>query len=242
MNGNGGTTAVPEKVTAVQVPRSRGGWALYPAVKELFDFALALCGSLLLLIPLAVLALLVMIIDPGNPIYVQKRVGRNGEVLPVVKLRSMKIGADNLKNTLTPEQLAEYRQEYKLEDDPRLIGYKDSGSWKTCFGAFLRRTSLDELPQIVWNICIKRNMSLVGPRPILQEELERHYTAEEQKRLLSVKPGLTGYWKAYAGNDATYGTGARQRMELYYVDHCSLGLDLRILAATVVGALTGRGT
>ena len=210
----------------------------YLVVKRCFDVLSSLSVSVVLLIPLAVLALLVVVKDFGNPFYVQKRVGQNGKELRMAKLRSMKRGADNLENMLTPEQLAEYHREYKLQDDPRLIGYKKPGDSTKCFGGFIRKASLDELPQIVWNICIKGDMSVVGPRPILQEELEKHYTPEQQKLLLSAKPGLTGYWQAYARNNATYETGERQRMELYYVQNRSLRLDFRILFATV-GAVIG---
>lgn len=214
---------------------------LYLAVKRCFDFAASMCVSIVLLIPLMILALLVMIKDAGNPFYVQKRVGKGGKELRIVKFRSMKKGADNLEKMLTPEQLEEYRREYKLEDDPRLLGWEKPGDGKNCFGAMIRRTSLDELPQIVWNICIKGNMSVVGPRPILRDELKEYYTPEQQAMLLSVKPGLTGYWQAYARNNATYETGERQQMELYYVQNQSLRLDIKILFATVGAVLKERG-
>ena len=84
-------------------------------------------------------------------------------------------------------------------------------------------------------------MSLVGPRPILKEELAQHYTSEEQKALLSVKPGLTGDWQAYARNAACYENGERQQMELYYVKNRSFGLDLKILFRTVVAVITKAG-
>jgi lipopolysaccharide/colanic/teichoic acid biosynthesis glycosyltransferase len=142
---------------------------------------------------------------------------------------------------LTPEQLEEYRREYKLEDDPRLIGYKKPGDGSKCFGAFIRRTSIDELPQILFNICLRGNMSVVGPRPILRDELTENYTPAEQRALLSVKPGLTGYWQAYARNNATYESGERQHMELYYVKNASFLMDLKIIFATVGSVLKGSG-
>lgn len=219
----------------------RSGTKLYLVVKRCFDFLSSFCVSVMLLLPLAILALTVVIKDFGSPFYAQKRVGMHGKDLFVLKLRSMKKGADNLEKMLTPEQLEEYRKEYKLEDDPRLIGHQKPGDSKRCFGGMIRKSSLDELPQILWNICLKGNMSVVGPRPILREEMEANYTEQEQKLLLSVKPGLTGYWQAYARNDATYETGERQRMELYYVHNCSVGLDIKILFATVAAVLKGRG-
>lgn len=205
---------------------------IYEIVKRCFDFISSLCVSIVLVIPMAVVALVIVAKDPGNPFYMQKRVGKDGKDMHILKFRSMKVGADNLEKMLTPEQLAQYKKEYKLDDDPRLIGYRKTGDGKKCFGAFIRRTSLDELPQIVWNICIKGNMSVVGPRPILPDELAENYTPEEQKLFLSVKPGLTGYWQAYARNNATYDTGERQRMELYYARNASFWLDIKIILAT----------
>ena len=233
------TVALLEREAAAEQKRS--GTKAYLIVKRCFDFFSSFCVSVMLLLPMAVLALTVVLKDSGSPFYAQKRVGMHGKDLFVMKLRSMRKGADNLEKMLTPEQLAQYRKEYKLEDDPRLIGYQKPGDSKRCFGGMIRRTSLDELPQILWNICVKGNMSVVGPRPILREELETNYTKQEQALLLSVKPGLTGYWQAYARNDATYETGERQRMELYYVHNCSIGLDIKILFATVVAVLKGRG-
>lgn len=205
----------------------------YLVIKRCFDFVAALIASVILLVPMALLCAWVAAIDFGNPFYVQQRVGQHGKKLPMVKIRSMKRGADDVKRTLTPAQLEEYYKEYKLKDDPRLIGWRKTGDGARCAGAVIRRTSLDELPQIFWNILIRGNMSIVGPRPILRDELNKHYTPQEQQLLLSVKPGLTGYWAAYARNNATYESGERQRMELYYVQHQSIWLDLRIMFATV---------
>lgn len=202
-------------------------------VRRCFDLACSLCASILLFIPMLIISVMIMMKDPGNPFYIHKRVGRNGESIGVLKFRSMKLGADNLEKMLTDEQLKEYKQEYKLKDDPRLIGYKHPGDGEKCFGAVLRRTSIDELPQIVYNILLKGNMSVVGPRPILEDELKEHYTDEQRDMLLSVKPGLTGYWQAYARSNATYETGRRQEMELYYIANRSFFLDLKIILKTI---------
>lgn len=222
----------------IQYPKRRRG---YLVLKRCFDFVASVCVSLLLMIPMGILALIIMMKDRGNPFYVQKRVGQDGKEIGVLKFRSMKKGADHLENMLTPAQLEQYKKEYKLDDDPRLIGYKNPGDGDKCFGAVIRRSSLDELPQIVWNICIRGNMSVVGPRPILYEELVENYTLEEQKMLLSVKPGLTGYWQAYARNNATYETGERQRMELYYARNASVLLDIKIVLHTVWAVLNKSG-
>ncbi|MBE6603583.1 MAG: sugar transferase [Ruminococcaceae bacterium] len=209
--------------------------------KRLADIAVALPLTLLSLPVGVLLGLLILLRDPGNPFYCQRRVGRDGKVLTILKFRTMKRHSDEVERVLSPEALAIYRREYKLMDDPRLIGYRKEGDGSRCFGAILRRTSLDELPQLWWNVLLRGNMSLVGPRPILKEELEQHYTSEEQKALLSVKPGLTGYWQAYARNAACYENGERQQMELYYVKNRSFGLDLKILFRTVVAVITKAG-
>lgn len=212
--------------------KPRGG-VVYLFVKRVFDFLSSLIVSILLLPLMLALGIVVFIKDPGSVFYRQKRVGYKGKELKVFKFRSMRKGAENLEKMLTPEQLEEYRKEYKLADDPRLIGYKKSGDGSKCFGAKLRRSSLDELPQILFNICILGNMSVVGPRPLLQEEIEKYYTPEEQELFKSVKPGLTGYWQAYARNNVTYQTGERQKMELYYIRNRTIGLDLKIIFKTI---------
>lgn len=213
----------------------------YILSKRMFDFISSLIVSLVLLIPMVVIAVIIILKDHGSPFYMQRRVGKNGEEIKIAKFRTMRVGADKLENMLTPAQLEEYKKEFKLKDDPRLIGYKKPGDGSKCFGARLRQMSLDELPQILWNICIKGNMSVVGPRPILREELDRYYTPEQRKLLLSFKPGLTGYWQAYARNNAMYEDGKRQEMELYYAEHASSWLDIKIIFATIGAVLRKSG-
>lgn len=227
------------------LPKKRKGFFYfwYLVIKRIFDFVSALLVSIIILIPMIFVALIVMIKDFGSPFYGQTRVGKKGKKLKVWKFRSMKKGADNLEKMLTPEQYAEYLKEYKLDDDPRLIGYKKAGDGQNgkCFGAKIRRTSIDELPQIFFNICILGNMSVVGPRPMLDDELNKYYTPEQKALLLTAKPGLTGYWQAYARNNATYTSGERQKMELYYIQHRSLWLDLKIIFKTFFGVIKGNG-
>lgn len=213
----------------------------YRVVKRVFDFVAALCVSVVILIPFTLVALIISLKDHGSPFYKQKRVGKSGQALYIWKFRSMKKGADNLEDMLTPEQLEEYKKEYKLDDDPRLIGYRKPGDSKKCFGGMIRSMSIDELPQIIFNICILGNMSVIGPRPILEDELTENYTPAEQKTLLSVKPGLTGYWQAYARNDVGYEDHKRQNMELYYVKNQSILLDIKILFKTVISVLKKQG-
>ena len=220
--------------------RRRPGW-VYAFLKRMADIFLSFFLTVLFL-PVSLLTALLIFARTGhNPFFLQGRMGRNGKIIKVLKFRTMRQDAADLSLVLSPEELALYRQEYKLGDDPRLIGYRRPGDGTRCFGAILRRTSIDELPQLFFNILLLGNMSLVGPRPILRDELQKHYTPEEQKAFLSVKPGLTGFWQAYARNEACYSDGQRQWMELYYVAHQSVGLDIRILFRTVVAVLTKAG-
>jgi lipopolysaccharide/colanic/teichoic acid biosynthesis glycosyltransferase len=175
-----------------------------------------------------VLSILIRAEDKGPIFYQHWRIGKDGEPIGVYKFRSMKVGADRLENMLTEEQLEIYKREFKLDDDPRI----------TRVGKFIRKTSLDELPQFL-NI-LKGEMSFVGPRPIVKDEL-LNYTESEREKLLSVKPGLTGYWQAYARNHATYESGMRQQMELYYIDHACVLLDIKIFFKTVVTVLKRDG-
>ncbi len=211
------------------------------AAKRLLDVMLALILTAVTA-PVALIAvLLIVAFDLGNPFYCQRRVGKGGEEFILLKFRTMRKNADHVVESLTPEELELYRREYKLSEDPRLIGYRREGDGKRCLGALLRRTSIDEIPQLWWNVLICGNMSLVGPRPVLREELDAHYSKEEQEAVLSVKPGVTGYWQAYARNRACYENGERQKMELYYVENRSFWLDIRILFRTVVAVIAKTG-
>ena len=138
----------------------------------------------------------------------------------------MRVDADDIFEGFSKEQKEMFYRDFKLEEDPRITG----------IGNFLRKSSLDELPQL-FNI-LKGDLSLVGPRPVVEEELEKY--GMYKKKFLSVKPGLTGYWQANGRNLINYENG-RKEMELYYIDHQSIGLDLKILAQTVFAVIKGRG-
>lgn len=201
---------------------------IYPAIKRVLDVTLSLVAMAVLLPVFLVVAVLVKL-DGGPIFYAQTRVGRNGKPFRVYKFRSMKPGAERLEDFLTPEELAEYRKEYKLVKDPRV----------SKVGGFLRKSSLDELPQML-NI-IKGDMSLVGPRPLLESELKGNYTQEQRQQLLSVRPGLTGYWQAMSRNESSYITGQRQQQELYYIGRVSFLMDLKIVFMTVKRVFSGKG-
>ena len=225
----------------VQQPVQVKKKTVYAFIKRFADIILSLLASIILLIPIAVVSIVIMVKDPGSPFYVHTRVGKNHKPIKILKLRSMRKNADRLEDMLTPGQMEEYKREYKLRDDPRLIGWKKPGDGSRCFGAKIRQWSIDEVLQIPYNILLKADMSLVGPRPIMENELQENYTSEQQRLLLSVKPGLTGFWQAYARNDAMYEDGKRQRMELWYVQNRSLWLDIKILFATVKAVLRKSG-
>jgi len=166
--------------------------------------------------------------NDGPIFFVHERVGLNGKPVRIYKFRSMRTGSEDLEAELNDEDLEKYYQEFKLKNDPRI----------TETGHKLRRISADELPQLI-NV-IQGNMSLVGPRPVTVEEL-KFYSEDEKAKLLSVKPGITGYWQVNARNDATYQSGKRQQMELYYVENRSLLMDLGILLKTPVAVIRKRG-
>ena len=196
----------------------------YHIVKRIFD-VLASAVLLVVLLPLfLVISIVVYVGDPGQVIYGHIRIGKNGKPFKMWKFRSMYMDSDKIIERLSPEQKQQYYTEFKIDNDPRV----------TPVGDFLRKTSLDELPQLVNVLC--NEMSLVGPRPLIESEVHTYY-ADTYETLLSVKPGITGYWQAYARNNATYESGERQRMEMYYVSHASLGLDVKILLKTVVSVL-----
>lgn len=209
-----------------KAPR-RGGKG-YLFFKRTFDIVSSGIALLLLSWLFLILAIAVKCSDGGSVFYRHKRVGKGGKDIFIPKFRSMKRNADQLEHTLTPEQLEQYRREYKIDNDPRV----------TKVGHFLRRTSLDELPQL-WSI-FKGDLSVVGPRPLMREEVEAKY-GEDAEKLLSVKPGLIGWWAANGRSNCTYESGERQKLELYYVDHCSAAFDLKIMFKTIGSVLRGDG-
>ena len=191
----------------------------YECIKRIFDLVVSLAAIVVLSPVLLVIALAIRLEDRGPILYCAQRVGRHGKAITVYKFRSMRMHADRLEDMLTPEELEEYKKNYKLEHDPRI----------TKVGAFLRKTSLDELPQL-FNI-FAGTLSLVGPRPVLQEETELY--GDKRDLLLSCKPGLTGLWQVRGRSNVTYENGRRQALELQYVSRRSLWLDIKILFWTV---------
>ncbi len=202
---------------------------LYLAFKRLFDILVSLFAVVILSPVYLILSVLIISDDGGKPFYSHMRIGRDGKRFALYKFRSMRMDAGNLEDLLTPEQLEQYRKEFKIDEDPRI----------TPIGNFIRKTSLDELPQF-FNILFG-DMSLIGPRPLVENEVLEKYTEEERAKLLSAVPGVTGYWQAYARNNATYETGERQKMEMYYIEHQSLWLDIKIFFKTFVSVIQKEG-
>ena len=217
-----------KKVDTVSPTRIKKASFVYLFFKRAFDIISSFLALILLSPVFLILSLIVKFEDGGKIFYSHQRIGKNGKVIKIHKFRSMVKNSQDLAELLTPEQLEQYQKEFKIDDDPRI----------TKAGKFLRTTSLDELPQL-WDIFVGK-ISVVGPRPLVEQEIELYYS-DTKDLLLSCKPGLTGYWQAYARNDATYESGERQEMELYYVNHRSLWLDIKILFKTVISVITRKG-
>lgn len=209
-----------------EVCRALDGRSLgYRVAKRLFDIAFSAVVIAVGIIPCAVLSVAIAADTKGSPIYSQERVGRLGRPFRIYKFRSMVADADDVEKYLDTEQLAEWRRERKVTDDPRI----------TPLGRVLRRTSLDELPQFL-NV-LAGQMSVIGPRAITLEELV-HY-GRDAAVLLSVPQGVTGAWQAGPRNEATFENGERQRIELYYARNASVHEDFRVFLATF-GAMFGK--
>jgi lipopolysaccharide/colanic/teichoic acid biosynthesis glycosyltransferase len=184
------------------------------ALKRALDLLLGGLGSLVAAPLIALAAIAIRIESPGHPIYRQTRVGRDGRPFEIYKLRTMMRGAEFTGAGLAIQ-----------EGDDRI----------TRIGALLRRTSLDELPNL-WNV-VRGEMSIVGPRPTLQVQVDQY--TDRQRGRLEVKPGITGW--AQVNGRASLPWSERIELDLWYVEHFSLWLDLRILARTVRMVLRGEG-
>ena len=198
------------------------------AVKRIVELVITVVGSVILLPFIGVIALLVKLDSPGPVFYGHHRLGKDGKPFTAWKFRSMvRNSREALENLLAtdPEARAEWEASFKLKDDPRI----------TRMGRFLRKTSLDELPQI-WNV-IRGDMSLIGPRPIIEEEVAKY--GHHYKLFSSVKPGLSGLWQVSGRSDTDY--EERVALDIYYIQSWSLWLDLYILFKTVRVVLAGDG-
>ncbi len=196
--------------------------------KRTMDLILTILFGLILAPFLALVAIAIKLDSKGGVFYAQTRVGRNGRYFKAWKFRSMVNDADDvLKSYLTahPELQEEWDATHKLKDDPRV----------THVGRLLRKTSLDELPQL-WNV-LKGEMSLIGPRAIVHDEIKRYGTTFSL--YLKTRPGMTGLWQVSGRSDRTY--RERVTLDAYYVRNWTVWLDLYILARTIKVVLFGKG-
>lgn len=205
------------------------GWFYYGG-KRVFDFVSALLLFVLLIPLFFILGLCVFASSRGPIFYKDVRVGKNGKMINLLKFRSMYPDAQaHPEKYFTETQMEEWRTERKVENDPRI----------TPFGNFIRKTSLDELPQLL-NI-MGGSLSVVGPRAITKAELDTYYSDEQKTILLSAKPGLTGYWQVHGRNDARYETGERTILEMTYFEKRRLLYDLGLIFATIPALFKHQG-
>jgi lipopolysaccharide/colanic/teichoic acid biosynthesis glycosyltransferase len=217
-------SSIPKSARSVPKPAARtSGNHFELFLKRCLDLVGA---ALLILILLPVFLILAIFIafDDGRPIFYRRRVVGKAGKFDAFKFRSMRRDADEILKR-NPALRSEFEQNFKLRKDPRL----------TKAGAILRKHSLDELPQL-FNVVLGQ-MSLVGPRMITAPELEKYGAFQE--RLLSVRPGITGYWQVNGRQDVAY--QERVAMDMHYIDHWSLWLDLKILLLTPWKVVKGEG-
>lgn len=191
------------------------------AIKRLFDIFFSSAVIIFGFPVFLLLAIIIFFLSPGQIFYRHERVGRNGRVIKCLKFRTMCHGADQkLKKLLNKDPILklEWEQYFKLKNDPRVIP----------FGKWLRKSSLDELPQF-FNV-LKGDLSVVGPRPCVKEEVDKYFLSKKSK-ILSVRPGITGLWQVSGRNDLSW--EERLKIEEQYVDKRSFILDLIIIVKTV---------
>ncbi|SDI62045.1 sugar transferase [Alloyangia pacifica] len=201
---------------------------VHAPLKRTIDICLAL-AMIVVFAPLMILIALMVWREDGAPIlYRHRRIGKDGKPFHCLKYRTMVRNSDEvLKHALAhdPTLLLEWERNFKLEKDPRILGE---------VGHLLRRASLDELPQlfnVLWG-----DMSLVGPRPVIENEVERY--GRYRNHYTSVKPGLTGPWQVGGRSETTY--EERVNLDVWYIEHPSVWRDLSILWRTVVAFITGQ--
>ena len=197
----------------------------YLIFKRIMDFIISLIALVTLSPILLIISLIIKLDSDGPVIYKNYRLGKNGKVIGVYKFRTMVKNADEVFRNFTKEQKEEYEKFFKLENDPRI----------TRIGDFLRKTSLDELPQIL-NI-LKGEVSIIGPRPVVLDEIKKFGNLKD--KYLSVLPGLTGWWACNGRSSTTY--EERINLEMYYIDNQSLKLDIECFFKTILAVFKRNG-
>jgi Undecaprenyl-phosphate galactose phosphotransferase WbaP len=198
-------------------------------VKRLLDFVLSLVGIIVLSPVFLVVALLVRLTSRGPIFFGHRRMGAGGSTIHVLKFRTMVVNAEQVLEHIlqeNPQLRAEWNKNFKLKNDPRI----------TPIGSFLRKTSLDELPQL-FNVLVG-DLSLVGPRPIVRDEMDKY--GDAAKYILRVPPGVTGLWQVSGRSDVDY--AERVRLDMEYINNWSLTLDFSILFRTIPAVLSRKGS
>ena len=201
---------------------------LYKVIKRTFDIVVSLVGCIFLLPIIIIVKISYLISKDHNSIfYTQTRIGKNGKEFKLYKFRSMIPNADKVLKKLlkNPIYKDEWERNQKLENDPRI----------TKMGKILRKTSLDELPQMI-NV-LKGDMSMIGPRPLVKGELDAHHGNHAIYE--SVRPGISGWWAVNGRSATTY--EKRLELEYYYCENCSLKLDIKCFFMTITTVLHKRG-
>ena len=198
---------------------------LYSVTKKSMDLILSFIGLILLIPVFLILAILVKLDSKGPVFYAHTRKGKNRSDIKIYKFRTMYSNSDEIFESFSDEQKEEYYKNFKLDNDPRV----------TKVGDFLRRTSLDEIPQLI-NV-LKGDLSLVGPRPIVEKEICKY--GQYADKLFSVIPGITGYWQSHGRSDTSY--DERVKMDMYYIDNRGFWLDFKIIIKTFGSVLKGEG-
>lgn len=199
--------------------------SLYSITKKIMDLVLSFIGLILLIPVFLILAILVKLDSKGPVFYAHTRKGKNRSDIKIYKFRTMYSNSDEIFESFSDEQKEEYYKNFKLDNDPRV----------TKVGDFLRRTSLDEIPQLI-NV-LKGDLSLVGPRPIVEKEICKY--GQYADKLFSVIPGITGYWQSHGRSDTSY--EERIEMDMYYIDNRSILLDIKIMFKTVISVIKKEG-
>lgn len=220
------TVASPRPTTAT-TPTSRT--RAEEAAIRLFDLTLATCAIVAFFPLLILITSAIRLTSPGPVLFKQERIGRDGKVFRCLKFRSMVCNAGEILDELlrnNPDARAEWARDQRLRNDPRI----------TRVGQFLRKSSLDELPQL-FNVLLGQ-MGVVGPRPIIAQEIPRY--GRHFAGYTSVRPGITGLWQVSGRNDLSYET--RVRLDTFYARRKSLGYDLSICLRTIPAVLQSKGT
>jgi len=204
---------------------------MYNVIKRIIDVCASFVGLVICTPLFIVTAVLIKLDSPGPAIYTQKRLKKGGEEFEIIKFRTMLINAEEVLRS-NPALWQEYQREYKIKNDPRV----------TRIGNFLRKSSIDELPQLV-NILLG-DMSLVGPRAYRKEEIEHQMKtypkiAEQIKVSLTIKPGLTGVWQVSGRSNVSF--EERIKMDCNYAKRKSIRYDLYLILLTIPAVLKTRG-